>query len=87
MRGTLVVFMLSIGSKGITPAHAGNTFGGLEDAEGSGDHPRTCGEHQHLTNMRGLKLGSPPHMRGTHSENGPLQVGYGITPAHAGNTE
>ena len=52
---------------GITPAHAGKRFRGIETDYSWGDHPRTCGEKFIIQIGRRRKPGSPPHMRGKDS--------------------
>ncbi len=70
----------------ITPAHAGNTFGATGWRVLPKDHPRTCGEHCISIYRSSPKIGSPPHMRGTHRYCLSKSVPNRITPAHAGNT-
>ena len=73
-------------TRGITPAHAGNTVALAVGQSAERDHPRACGEYRY--DVRGMEIssGSPPRMRGI------LQLIFaeffvtGITPAHAGNT-
>ena len=71
---------------GITPAHAGNTENVANTLVATEDHPRTCGEHAAKVVITLVRIGSPPHMRGTPL--GTLRGYYNkrITPAHAGNT-
>ena len=71
---------------GITPAHAGNTLPVHHLTEARWDHPRACGEYRRHAACRRGDVGSPPRMRGIPRH--PLQsrIGFGITPAHAGNT-
>ena len=71
---------------GIIPAHAGNTCKRVGIIEHHGDHPRTCGEHEHVTKHAGNGTGSSPHMRGTHANAEQAERSFGIIPAHAGNT-
>jgi len=86
MRGTQIYLWQDYRMARITPAHAGNTNGEHVGAGRAGDHPRTCGEHSILSNLRLCRFGSPPHMRGTHISSAEFQLCYRITPAHAGNT-
>ena len=50
------------------------------------DHPRACGEHVYSHAWEGIRLGSPPRMRGTLLVSLSVDNYLGITPAHAGNT-
>ena len=72
--------------KGITPAHAGNTFQYTSSGHFSKDHPRTRGEYELSTYVYAKDKGSPPHTRGILANNLPCTYYSGITPAHAGNT-
>ena len=71
---------------GIIPAHAGNTQSGHARGRSDGDHPRACGEHEHMTNEANGFRGSSPRMRGTLFRNRDDAIRHGIIPAHAGNT-
>ena len=86
MRGTLILQFTDMQPHGIIPAHAGNTPICLIKFVAARDHPRTCGEHPVWLQTNGLKLGSSPHMRGTHILPHFLHFLSGIIPAHAGNT-
>ena len=69
---------------GITPAHAGKSFGLVIKFLRHGDHPRTCGEKYKALDDTQVAKGSPPHMRGKEKT---VDCGAGstrITPAHAG---
>ena len=66
MRGTLRVYDNFIHANGIIPAYAGNTPDGLTDATALRDHPRVCGEHRDVYELRYDVQGSSPRMRGTH---------------------
>ena len=46
MRGILLSMGYPSVSKGITPAHAGNTIGRLRRDGTAQDHPRACGEYE-----------------------------------------
>jgi len=71
---------------GITPAHAGNTGNAGAEISYPGDHPRARGEHVRINaNIRAV-VGSPPRTRGTLGIGKNVGEGFGITPAHAGNT-
>ena len=86
MRGKPYMFFLRVGSRRITPAHAGKTQNQDEDGRAKSDHPRTCGENQAILYTEKTTIGSPPHMRGKlyrlNSSLNPCR----ITPAHAGKT-
>ena len=86
MRGTHGIKRTRQERSGITPAHAGNTYG--VDVMGSDvrDHPRPCGEHNISTTKCSFIQGSPPPMRGTLRLLRKFEDKYRITPAHAGNT-
>mgnify|MGYP000953835485 CR=1 FL=1 len=71
----------------ISPAHAGNTGGGLPPILTGADQPRTCGEYPRTRLRRGRLPGSAPHMRGILNPVVLLSRRAGISPAHAGNTE
>ena len=70
----------------ISPAHAGNTPGSRSPIGWLQDQPRTCGEYGHPSHPAGTSVGSAPHMRGIHPDEVLAASGYGISPAHAGNT-
>ena len=86
MRGTLAEFRGAVDVVGIIPAHAGNTLrrGGI--LRRSWDHPRACGEHLLRLIQQVANEGSSPRMRGTRLNRLTSTRGYGIIPAHAGNT-
>ena len=69
---------------GITPAHAGKRRRHFPADDDGRDHPRTCGEKRRQDRRAGVKLGSPPHMRGKDLHRRPAWRWQGITPAHAG---
>ena len=72
MRGTVMLGLWQWMQKGITPAHAGNRWGGWKlQLESSGE----------------MVLGSPPLMRGTVSLISNAGDINRITPAHAGNRQ
>ena len=50
---------------GIIPACAGNTPQSWGRRAATGDHPRVCGEHGRLDNLRKAQAGSSPRVRGT----------------------
>ena len=69
---------------GITPAHAGKSFGLVIKFLRHGDHPRTCGEKVVYPPEPVTVCGSPPHMRGKDEYHDHQKAAGRITPAHAG---
>ena len=73
-------------NQGITPAHAGKTFGRTFHARWTRD-PRVCGEDV----IKGCGccslLGPPPRMRGRPALHPPGLHAHGTTPAYAGKTK
>ena len=53
---------------------------------GMGDHPRVCGEHLRLSDLRRINPGSSPRVRGTRAVRAACGRAGGIIPAYAGNT-
>ena len=86
MRGTLILYVITVLYSRITPAHAGNTNSIMLSPSYFKDHPRPCGEHSYSLFSCTIVLGSPPPMRGTRLVGLKIFLGYRITPAHAGNT-
>ena len=86
MRGTPVPDGRARPSRGIIPAHAGNTGSRISGLQSCGDHPRACGEHAWFRAGDLCDWGSSPRMRGTLSANSLAFDLPGIIPAHAGNT-
>ena len=87
MRGTPLYLLAGGRRVGIIPAYAGNTLMRGPFVSRSRDHPRICGEHCVVRFSRTVRLGSSPHMRGTHCSTTPAQASSaGIIPAYAGNT-
>ena len=70
----------------IIPAHAGNTESTHAATPKSWDHPRACGEHNHIVYIQAVDRGSSPRMRGTREYQSVPEDIDGIIPAHAGNT-
>ena len=70
----------------ITPAYAGKSAGYQLQGCLQKDHPRLCGEKHHHSDCSGVRLGSPPPMRGkvavTDENENPIR----ITPAYAGKS-
>ena len=86
MRGTLETGRLRDDSRGIIPAHAGNTLRRWGTVRHDRDHPRACGEHVVDAGVASDIAGSSPRMRGTPRRTGQGPFAAGIIPAHAGNT-
>ena len=61
-KGNLSLSVLHI--SGITPAYAGKSGPCPDRGPPAGDHPRVCGEKGADVDRRGLRMGSPPRMRG-----------------------
>ena len=57
----------------------------MASTEKTTDHPRVCGEQATLDGGHGVRLGSPPRVRGTGGDTFMIQVDGRITPACAGN--
>ena len=70
----------------ITPADAGKTSNHSLTKNASSDHPRGCGENNHVIGKRNSATGSPPRMRGKQSRRRGTAPPPGITPADAGKT-
>ena len=86
MRGIRYRVFSGTVSRGISPAHAGNTLVGAAAVRERADQPRTCGEYEPSGRGSGARLGSAPHMRGIHRAPDDRPREGGISPAHAGNT-
>ena len=90
MRGTLAAAAVILLSRGIIPAHAGNTSRGIGVWACTvccpWDHPRACGEHVTQWCICNHMRGSSPRMRGTRGGSAISTGLIGIIPAHAGNT-
>ena len=70
---------------GIIPACAGNILRVSSSYRGLRDHPRVCGEHRELTDLKPAGQGSSPRVRGTCRYIDIYYAGGGIIPACAGN--
>ena len=70
----------------ITPAGAGKTWGFSFPFDVYKDHPRRCGENRMMMSIVGIKLGSPPQVRGKLGGREHSGFKRGITPAGAGKT-
>ena len=87
MRGTQHWCGFDLPAGGIIPAYAGNTCDPKYLRRSHGDHPRVCGEHYARRNPNTRFKGSSPRMRGTLRVPCRGQIGVGIIPAYAGNTD
>ncbi len=81
-KGRKVFFLVAC--KRITPAYAGKRWNEERITGAFKDHPRICGEKQHLPAIHRRQEGSPPHMRGKACVLFCCVGGIGITPAYAG---
>ena len=70
----------------ITPACAGKTIRKNYYNFLYRDHPRVCGENEAARFKSFFEKGSPPRVRGKHSDHGGCRFQRGITPACAGKT-
>ena len=86
VRGPLNRYFIFRPSDGITPACAGTTNIMLQGQGAGWDHPRMCGDHDHLLHVERTRLGSPPHVRGPPTRALLTNAKAGITPACAGTT-
>ena len=68
----------------ITPAYAGKRGRTSICLCNIRDHPRVCGEKDHILGLRADRQGSPPRMRGKASTAGTSERRQRITPAYAG---
>ena len=71
----------------IIPAHAGQTWLGLQPPEKLTDHPRACGANTAATDFTNVVCGSSPRMRGKPVLAVELVCRIRIIPAHAGQTQ
>ena len=86
MRGSQLINMQFGQLKGIIPAHAGLTSPPHTKAREARDHPRACGAHTEVSDMKKQYEGSSPRMRGSHIFSIDNVTRVGIIPAHAGLT-
>ena len=70
----------------IIPAHAGQTNGRSRRRRRTSDHPRACGANIDVSNWQAGIDGSSPRMRGKQRDAFHVVAGFGIIPAHAGQT-
>ena len=68
MRGKLSYVQHGDGSVRITPADAGKTLIKSDCKALIQDHPRGCGENVAQAVVAGTVTGSPPRMRGKHTD-------------------
>ena len=73
-------------NRGITPAYAGKRILMEKTKRSCKDHPRVCGEKPSGKMSRGLRVGSPPRMRGKGIYPCRVVPDVGITPAYAGKS-
>ncbi len=86
MRGKGQQIQLALQAFGITPAYAGKSPRLCRSLPVQGDHPRLCGEKDHVERIFLVSRGSPPPMRGK-ARNGAVRIAHsGITPAYAGKS-
>ena len=74
------------GGQRIIPADAGSTMPIHASSPLCWDHPRGCGEHPLVQNVRVGQIGSSPRMRGAPQTAPDDRLGRGIIPADAGST-
>ena len=86
VRGTVSPGTGMSGSRGITPACAGNRASSALDTRRAKDHPRVCGEQFLNRKASFSQRGSPPRVRGTDPSPAAWNSPAGITPACAGNS-
>ena len=85
-RGTDNVAKCPPPAGGITPACAGNSWGGITAPPRRWDHPRLRGEQPLQPPLWPCHIGSPPLARGTVPQIASNRSNRGITPACAGNS-
>ena len=86
VRGKPVSECASIMDSRITPAGTGKTPACIQYCRSHEDHPRRCGENQHVRMHDRQGQGSPPQVRGKLCCFTSPTKGSGITPAGAGKT-
>ena len=86
MRGKRLLCFIGIARRRITPADAGKTIWFRLRSACRWDHPRGCGENLRADAVRVARAGSPPRMRGKHTDAMALNIHDRITPADAGKT-
>ena len=80
MRGTGRPVQEDVLEDRITPARAGNRFPGHTCGECSKDHPRACGEQNHINVFCVAEKGSPPRVRGTAGSAAAQRPHFGSPP-------
>ncbi len=86
MRGAPTVDWPSEYRTGIIPARAGSTTDAAGRRRRWRDHPRSCGEHIHLSRGHHTRPGSSPLVRGALSRERSRILDGRIIPARAGST-
>ena len=86
MRGTHQHTHGQLGSTGLIPTYAGNTFQTSTTCIVDRAHPHVCGEHPGLCTPQTKRAGSSPRMRGTPRPQGWQCWPAGLIPTYAGNT-
>ena len=71
---------------GLIPAHAGSTATSAMRINRWTAHPRSRGEHDSGTSVRGERAGSSPLTRGALVHASATGYAVGLIPAHAGST-
>ena len=84
MRGKAGFLPASSFLTGITPAYAGKRGNSGAAAACRRDHPRMCGEKTNMPELKGMSVGSPPHVRGKVACANSILACNRITPACAG---
>ena len=85
-RGTLAEITRRPNELRLTPARAGNTVASVVCKSPWTAHPRSRGEHSHLSAYPAYPAGSPPLARGTPCNYARNCGIFRLTPARAGNT-
>ena len=86
VRGKLPPSVIARPAVRITPARAGKTPTRSKHTRMSADHPRACGENEHISRYPAFCGGSPPRVRGKRTEIFDPLDRFRITPARAGKT-
>ena len=86
MRGKVTTRIGIAGTERITPAYAGKSRPGGQQAGGGEDHPRVCGEKRINVTVSAATPGSPPRMRGKGRWVCRSGCRPWITPAYAGKS-
>ena len=72
---------------GNIPAYAGKTHLRNDRAQGTGEHPRVCGENIDIVDGQKARRGTSPRMRGKLGGDGGWHDFFRNIPAYAGKTE